>query len=665
MTLATDHPLAQPSPLPFRLPPFEKLDAATYREGLWAGMEEQRARLDAVRDDPAPASVENVLIAWEDASRLLRRAANAFFPVQSADTTDELDAIYADFLAASAAHEDSITQDAGLFARLEELRARADAGEVALDEQDAWALDELIRDFVRNGARLDDEAKARVRELNATLAELYARFERNNRNARNAGGFDVTRDELVGLDDEAIASLKTDGGYRIELLNTTQHPLLARLDDRDVRRRLYEASVNRALGGEFDNRQIIVDIARARAERAQLLGYPHHAAIVAEEGCARTTEAVNAVMGPLGRAAIAKARLEAAELESAFAELVPDAQFEAWDWAWTAERVRAEKFALDDAELASYLDVHRVLEAVYAAATDLYGITFTPRTDLRGHTADADVYEVKNADGTTVGLFCMDFWARPTKNGGAWMNSLVDQSDLHGELPVVTNNCNYLRSTTTITWDGVITMFHEFGHALHGLFAASRYPSRSGTSTPRDFVEFPSQVNEHWAWQPGRVLPAELADKLERASAFGQGFAAGEQLAATLLDQAWHQASLDDLPTTGDEVEDFERRALERWGVAFDLVPPRYRSQYFAHIWGNGYAGAYYGYKWSEVMDADAVAWFDEHGGGTRDNGDRFRATLLAPGGSVDPMQTWRRFRGRDPEIAPLLERLGLSVDEG
>ena len=286
----------------------------------------------------------------------------------------------------------------------------------------------------------------------------------------------------------------------------------------------------------------------------------------------------------------------------------------------------------------------------------------TRREDLIGPTAEADVYEIQNAVGSPLGLFLMDFWARPTKDGGAWMTSIVRQNHLTKQLPVVTNNCNYTKGSSAISWDGVITMFHEFGHALHALFADSKYPSRSGTATPRDFVEFPSQVNEHWAWQPDRVLPAELLDKLKDARSFNQGFGSLEIMAATLLDQAWHQTPLDALPRSGDEVEDFERRALEFWGVASDLVPPRYRSTYFSHIFGGGYAAGYYGYKWAEVMDADAVAWFEENGGGTRENGDHFRRTLLAPGGSVDALDTYRSFRGRDPHVEPLLERLGLEI---
>ena len=399
-----------------------------------------------------------------------------------------------------------------------------------------------------------------------------------------------------------------------------------------------------------------------RAERATLLGYPSHAALVASKGTAKTTQAIEEVLIPLAQAALAKTREEAAELAKKYAELNPGATFTAADWQYVEAQLRKERFAFDESELDEYLTVEKITEACYAAATELYGITFKLRDDLRGHVEDAQVYEVSNADGSPVGLFLMDLWARPTKNGGAWMTGINEVSTLSDELPIVTNNCNYRKTVPTVTWDEVITMFHEFGHALHGLFGKAKYPSRSGTSVPRDFVEFPSQVNEHWAWQPGRVLPAEWLEKLQAASEFGLGYAKAEALIAAVLDYVWHSTPLDELPTSADEVAAFEQSALERYGLADDICPPRYRTQYFAHIWGGGYAASYYGYTWAEVLDADAVAWFEEQGGGTRANGDHFRATLLGPAGGVDPMQTYRTFRGRDPELQPLLDRLGLTL---
>ena len=648
--------------LPFQLPDFAAATPADYRAAFEEGMSGQLTALAALRDDPAPATVENVLGAWEDAGSALLRAANAFFAVYASNSTPEIEAIEEEMAPRLAEHEDAIYLDKGLFARLQQLRGRADAGEVALDEQDEYALDETLRAFRRAGVALDDAGQSRLRELNRRLAELSSAFERLNREARNAGAVAVDESELGGLSDEEREALKTDDGYRIELVNTTQQPLAAKLTDAGLRRRLLAASTTRALGGEFDTRATLLEAARARAERAALLGYANHAEIVAEAGCAKTTDAIFEMLVPLAQAALAKAREEAAELGARYAELNPGAEFTAADWAFVESIVRRERFAFDEADLAEYLQVDRVLGAVYAAAEELYGLTFHPREDLIGHAPGTQSYEVHDADGSVVGLFVMDFWARPTKQGGAWMSNLVDQSTRDGALPVVTNNCNYSPTTTAITWDEVITMFHEFGHALHGLLADSRYASRSGANTPRDFVEFPSQVNEHWSWTPGRVLPAEWVERLTAASTFGQGYATAETEISSLLDLVWHTTPLAELPESVDDVEAFERAALERFGLVEPLVPPRYRSQYFAHIWGGGYASSYYGYAWAKVMDADAVAWFDEQDGPVREAGEHFRRTLLAPGGSVDPMETYRRFRGRDPQLQPLLDRLGLSL---
>ncbi|MDO4784570.1 MAG: M3 family metallopeptidase [Propionibacteriaceae bacterium] len=659
--LASDHPFARPSTLPYGLPDFAALTACDFEEGFAAGMAQQRRMLDELAANPEPATVENTLGAWEDARRLLASVKQAFYPVKAAEATPELDALNTALAPRLAEHNNAIFLNRRLYERFLELRRRAEAGEVALDAQDRWALDELIRDFVRSGAALDETAQRRLRELNTRLAELSARCEENIRAARNEGAVRLSASELGGLSEAEAEALRDGDGYRVDLVNTSQHPLLAKLTDRGARRRIYEASVGRGVGGAHDNRALIVEIARARAEWAALLGYPHHAALVASTGVAKTPEAVAGLVAPLATAALAKARAEAEVLASRFGELYPGEEFSAWDWAYVAAIVRREQHGLDEAELTAHLTVPAVLRAVFDAATELYGITFVPRPGLRGHTSEAEVYEVLDADGEPLGAFIADFWARPTKNGGAWMNSIAVQSERYGELPVVTCNCNYSRHAEGLTWSGVITMFHEFGHALHGLLSQVRYPSRSGTAVPRDFVEFPSQVNEHWAWQPGRLLTAETLERLRAAARFGQGFATAEMLMATLLDQSWHRASLAELPTHPDEVEDFERESLESWGVRFDLIPPRYRSAYFSHIWAGGYAAGYYGYLWSQVMDADAVAWFDAQGGGTRANGEHFRRTLLAPGGSVDPAETYRSFRGRDPRPEPLLERLGFT----
>ncbi|SDL62906.1 M3 family metallopeptidase [Tessaracoccus oleiagri] len=643
------------------LPAFADYTAQRYRAEIDDAMRHQRDALAALRDDPAPATVANVLQAWEEARAPLNLVLSTFYTVRSSDATDEIDAVADAIAPVLAAHNDAIQLDRGLYDRLVSLRRRIDDGEVAADAQDDYHLDELLRDFERAGVALGDAEQERLRELNGRLAELSSQFQRLNREARNAATLKVDADELAGLSDAEVDALRVDGGYAIELVNTTQQPIAARLEDAGLRRRLLDASLDRGLG-EFDTREVLVETARVRAERAALLGFRSHADLVAAEGTAKTTEAIESILVPLARAALDKARGEARELAEKYAELNPGAEFTAADWTFVEGALRKERFAFDESELDEYLTVERVVQAAYDAATDLYGITFRLREDLSGHVPDAQVYEIGDADGSPVGLFLMDLWARPTKNGGAWMTQLVEQSDLTGDLPVVTNNCNYRRAVPTVTWDEVITMFHEFGHALHGLFGKAKYASRSGTAVPRDFVEFPSQVNEHWAWQPGRVLPAEWLERLKSANEFGLGYAKAEALIAAVLDFVWHTTPLEDLPASAEQVANFEAAALDRHGLRDELVPPRYRTQYFAHIWGGGYAASYYGYTWAEVLDADAVAWFEEHGGGTRANGDHFRATLLGPGGGVDPMETYRAFRGRDPELQPLLDRLGLTL---
>ncbi len=656
------NPFAAESELPYHLPDFAAIEPRHYREAVDAGMADELAELEAIAQNPEPATVENVLDAWERSGRLLDRALTAFYAVKACDTNDELDAIQAEYAPRLSEHSDSIYMNRRLFDRFTELAGRADAGEVELDAQASWLLQWVLGSFTRSGVALSEAEQTRLRELNQTLAQLGTRFEKANLAARNAAAVVVDDEaQLAGLSEEEKASLARDGHWVIDQVNTSQHPLLTKLADRGLRRRVYEASVSRALSGEADTRQIIVDIARARADRATLLGYPNHAAYVVERTCAKTSEAVNDLLAQLGPAARAQAQRDAVEIEQRLQQIEPGASLEPWDWGYVAEQIREERYDLNLDELRPYLGVQKVLDAVYGAATRLYGITFSERPELRGHTDDAVVYEVADADGEPIGLFIMDFWSRPSKQGGAWMNSIVNQSHLLGTRPVVTNNCNYSRGTSSISWDGVQTMFHEFGHALHGLFADSRYPSKSGTATPRDFVEFPSQVNEHWAWEPDAVIPAEWAAKITEAEKFDQGFGSFELFAAMILDQAWHQATLESLPTSGEQVEAFEREALEAAGMNYDLIPSRYRSQYFSHIWGSGYSAGYYGYAWSAVMDADAVAWFDERGGGTRENGEHFRRALLAPGGSVDAMATWRNFRGRNPEIGPYLERKGLA----
>ncbi|MFV0453138.1 MAG: M3 family metallopeptidase [Propioniciclava sp.] len=664
MALDPSNPLAERSVLPYQLPDFARLTPEHFREAFEAGMAEQREALARLAADPAPATAATVLEAWEQSHELLDRAEGAFRAVRLSWSTPEIDAVQADLAPLLAAHADAIYLDHALYERVVALASRVADGLVTLDAQEWWFLEKLMRAFRRAGVTLSPTDQARLRAINAGLAELTTTFARVNRKARLAAAVVVTNPaELEGLSPAEIAALACeDGTWRMEIVSPTQQPVLSRLANRGLRERVHRAAVTRGLGGPYDTRQLIVDIARARAERACLLGYRNHAAYMAETACAKTTRAINGLMGPLGKAAHAQAHADAVALSARLEQLDPSATFAAWDWEYVAGIVRKETYAVDLADVEPFLDLERVLQATHEAAHELYGISLTRREDLVGHTPEAQVFEVHDTDGTPIGLYSLDLWARDTKDGGTWTSWIVNANKLLRQLPVVASDCNFSPTTTTLTWEEVLTLFHEFGHALHALFANSRYPSTAGTEVPRDFMEFPSQVNEHWAWEAGRVLPEEWLRRLRRARKFNQGFETLARLQATLLDQAWHQTPLDGLPTSGDEVEEFEARALAEAEVSSGLVPPRYRSTYFQHIWGGGFGAGYYGYLWSEVMDADAVAWFDESEADKLAQGARFRKRLLAPGGSVDPMETYRSFRGRDPELGPLLERLGLEV---
>ncbi len=679
----TPNPVASMA-LPYGLPDFAAISAEDWQAALLDGMAQQLTELDAIATDATPPTAENVLDAWERSGQLLSRAAMGFWTLKEADTTDALDAIEEEMSPKLAAHNDAIMLDRRLYDRLVAFDARVAAHEVALDDQAAWLLSEKLRDYRRLGVNLPESDQTTLRELNERIATLEATWNSVVVAGRNEAAIHIPDvAELAGLTQDDLdaaaeaASRREVDGWVLELVNTTGQPLLDKLENRGVRERLYVASVNRGLGGEHDTRPLIVELARLRSQRATLLGFAHHADFVASDGCAKTTDAVNAILDRVAGPAIANADREAAELQAALAADVPGATLEPWDWQYYSERVKSARYSLDDEVLRPYLDFERVLaDGVFAAATGLYGITFARRDDLRGYTDECRIYEVHDVDGRPFALVVIDPYARPTKQGGAWMTSLADQSHLLDQLPVVTNNCNLVRPApgkpTLMSWDNVITLFHEFGHDLHGLLSDVRYPSRSGTATPRDFVEYPSQVNEMWAWAPallasyarhhktGEPVPLEWIERLQAARHAGEGYAATEGFSAMVLDQVWHQTPYDELPSSPDEVEAFEQRALASRGVAQPLVPPRYRTAYFSHIWSGSYAAGYYSYLWSEVMDADTVAWFDENGGQTRANGDHFRRTLLSRGSSVDVMESYRQFRGADPDVRHVLERRGL-----
>lgn len=548
-----------------------------------------------------------------------------------------------------------------------------------LDAESARLVEEYLRGFVRAGAELDDDAQATLRRLNAELSALSTEFSQKLLKDTNDSALVLdTPEELDGLSADAISAAATaasdaghDGKYLLTLILPTAQPALEQLTNREVRRRLHEASVTRgARGNESDTLAVTVRMATLRAERAALLGFDTHAAAATDSQTAPSLEAILDRMRELAAPAVRNARAEATELEAEAGHGI-----EPWDWAYYAAKVRKAKFDVDLDALRPYFELERVLnDGVFYAANRLYGLAFTERTDLTGYHPDVRVWEIFNEDGSGLGLFLGDFYTRDTKSGGAWMNSFVDQSRLEGTRAVVINNLNIstpgVGEPTLLSYDQVVTTFHEFGHALHGLFSDVTYPLLAGTSVPRDFVEYPSQVNEMWILWPeivahyarhhetGEALPQDVIDRMHAAGAWGEGFETTAYLGATLLDLAWHSVP------AGTVIEDplaFEASALADAGIDFTPVPPRYRTSYFKHIFAGGYAASYYAYIWSEMLDADTVEWFKSSGGLTRENGDHFRRELLSRGNSIDPLEAFRRFRGRDADLQPLLVRRGLA----
>jgi peptidyl-dipeptidase Dcp len=583
-----------------------------------------------------------------------------------------------------AAHTDSIALDPALFARVRALYEKRD--ELGLDPESKRLLWRYHRDFVRAGATLSEADKEKLKALNSELATLGATFNQNVLKEVAASAVLVdTRPELTGLSEaqivaaaDAAKAAGREGKFLLRLTNTSGQPPLASLENRGLREKLMKASLARgSRGGEFDNRETAALIAKRRAERAALLGYPNHAAFQLEEQTAGSVDVVNKLLAQLGPPALANARSEAAAMQKMVDEEGGGFTLAAWDWAYYAEKVRKARYEFDEAQLRPYYELNRVLtDGVFYAAERLYGLHFKERKDLPVYEPTVRVFDVIDRDGSPLALFVADFYARPNKNGGAWANAYVPQSGLLGTKPVIANHLNIppppKGEPTLLTHDEVRTMFHEFGHALHGMFSSVRYPRFSGTTVPRDFVEYPSQVNEMWAtwpeilrnyakhYQTGAPIPQELLDKVAAAQKFNQGFSTTELVEANVIDQAWHQRKAGELPDA-DGVLAFEAKALADNRVDFPPVPPRYRTTYYSHIFAGAYSAGYYSYFWSEVLDAASVEWMKAHGGLKRENGDRFRATLLSRGGSDDAMTLFRNFTGGDPSIEPFLERRGLA----
>ena len=687
---AQDNPFFTESPLPLKYPQFDKIKDSHYAPAFDRGMAEHLKEIEAIANNPAAPTFENTIVAMEKSGQLLTRATTVFFSLVGLENNDAKRELQSTYAPRFAAHGDAINLNPKLFARVQALYDKRDS--LGLDAEGKRLVERYYIDFVRSGAKLDEAGKARMKEINGQLAALGAQFNQNVLAEVNDSAIVVdSRDQLKGLSEEQIGAASEaakkrglDGKYLLTLLNTTGQPPLAQLENRALRERLYKASIARgSRGNQFDNTAIISQVLTLRAERAKLLGYPNHAAFVLEDETAGTTQAVNDMLVKLAPPAVATARREAADMQAVIdaeqkALGQPTFKLEPWDWAFYAEKVRQQRYNFDESQLKPYFEMVNVLEnGVFFAANRLYGLTFKRRTDLPVYNPDVLVYDVFDADGKQLSIFVADMYARESKRGGAWMNAYVSQNKLMGTLPVVANHLNLPKppagQPTLMTWDEVTTTFHEFGHALHGMFSNVTYPTFSGTSVPRDFVEYPSQVNEMWAdwpevlanyakhYQTGAPMPKELLDKVLAASKFNQGFATTEYLGSAMLDQSFHQLPAGQIPAASDIIA-FEANALKRNGTDFYAVPPRYRTTYFSHIMG-GYSAGYYAYIWSEVLDAESVEWFKENGGLTRKNGDWFRAKLLSRGGSEDAITTFVEFRGRKPTIEPLLKRRGLTTE--
>ncbi|HAU66882.1 MAG TPA: dipeptidyl carboxypeptidase II [Gammaproteobacteria bacterium] len=679
-----DNPFMQASDLYLQYPAFDKIENAHYMPAFKAGLAEQVAEIDVIANSEEAPTFENTFVAMERSGAILDRVARVFYARVSAHTNDEVDEIRTELAPMLSAHGDEILLNSKLFARVKAVNDQLD--DLELDAESKRLVSETYKDFIGAGAQLSDEDKEKLKAMNSELASLGTEFSKKVLDEVNDNAIVVdSADELVGMSEVAIASAleagkarELEGKYVLPLLNTSQQPSLASLENRELRQRILDTSLTRgSSGGENDTLEIVSNIIRIRAERAQLLGYDNHAAYSLTNQTAQTTEAVNERLGTLAPPSVANAKREAGELQAMVEADGGDFKLGAADWNFYAEKLKAEKFNFDESQLKPYLEMNNVLvNGVFYAAEQVFGLTFKKRDDLPTYHPDVHVWEVFEADGSTLGLFIEDFYARESKRGGAWMNAYVSQNNLFGNKPVVANHLNVPKppegEPTLLTWDEVTTMFHEFGHALHGLFSDVTYPSFAGTSVPRDFVEYPSQVNEMWAdwpeilanyathYETGEAMPRELLDKVLASSKFNEGYKTTEYLAASILDQALHQLTPEEVPSA-DELLAFEEAALTKAGIKMDEVPSRYRTAYFSHSMG-GYSAGYYSYIWSEVLDADSVEWFKENGGMLRANGDHFRETLLSKGGSIDAMTLFRTFRGAEPNIAPLLERRGLNA---
>ena len=671
--LSPDNPFAKPSALPFELPPFDRIHDQDYAPAFKAGMALQLAEIANIAGNPEPATFDNTVVAMERSGELLNRVNLAFSNLISANSDDALLTLETDITPKLAAHEDEIYLNAKLFARIDALYDQRDR--LQLDPESRQLLERYHIDFLRAGARLGAAEQRRLRRLNQQIAAVTTKFRQNVLKAGSSGAIvvdDVA--QLDGLSPEQLSSAaaaarerKLPGHWLIALQNTTTQPWLAQLKNRALRERIYRASIERARGGKYDNTVVITRLVRARAERAHLLGYASYAAYALEDQTAQDPAAAEKLLQQIGDAALRAARRDAAELQQ-LAGFAP----QPWDWQYYAEQLRRQRYDFDDARIKPYFELNRVIEdGVFYAAHELYGLNFRERHDLPVYEPDVRVFEVSDADGSPLALFLGDYYARDGKQGGAWMDNFVNQSTLLGQKAVVANHLNFPKpepgEPTLLSFDDVIALFHEFGHALHGMLSNVRYPYLSGTSVPNDFVEYPSQFNEMWAREPavvahfarhyqtGEPLPAALLEQVIASQQFDEGFRALEYVEAALTDLAIHQLPAEGVPAA-DQLLAFESTALKTRGLDYAPIPPRYHFPYFLHIFSNDYAARYYSYLWSEVLARDTGAWIHAHGGLTRANGEVLRAKILSRGRSEEPQLLFRDFYGGPPDVGPLIE---------
>ncbi|NGX84678.1 M3 family metallopeptidase [Aequorivita sp. KMM 9714] len=675
--MSTENPLFSESTLPYGAPDFSKLNDDHYKPALLKGIEEQKNAVQAIANSEEEPTFENTVLALEKSGELLERASQVFYALTGSNTNETLQAIQEEMAPKFAAQNDMIYLNDKLFQRFKTLYDKRES--LNLDAESLKLLEVYYENFEIAGANLSSEDKEKLKQYNEKIATLTNKFGKVLLDANNAGAVTFTnKEELAGLDEDYLKSIENEDGkgWTVALLNTTQQPLLSSLENRATREKLFKAAFHRADQGANNTSDIIKELVEVRAQKAKLLGFNNYAEWSLQKTMAKSPATINKFFEGLIAAATAKAQVEADEIQKMVKSKGGDFTLEPWDWNYYAEMVRKEKYDLDENQIKPYFEMYNVLEnGVFYAANKLYGITHKERTDIPVYHEDVKVYELFEENGDQLGLFYVDYFARPSKRGGAWMSNFVTQSKLYNKKPVIYNVCNYPKPAgnepALLTYDEVETMFHEFGHALHGFFADQQYPSLSGTAVARDFVEFPSQFTENWALYPevlknyavhyktGEKIPQELIDKIKNSGTFNQGYSLTENLAASNLDMQWHTISAD---KKIEDVAKFENDALNRTKLdVVHAVPPRYRSTYFAHVFAGGYAAGYYSYSWTEMLHHDAYNWFEENGGLTRENGQRFRDMVLSRGNTMELESMYKAWRGSDPKIEPMLKARGLK----